>query len=487
MKTLFVYFNKQLRPRIPLSLAILDTVLRRNGHQTKIFDTSFYLSLQSESYKNIYLSGATRISKDLFGINLKITDPIEDLTKLIEEFDPDILGFSNYSINEDMHDLILSNVKKRFPKLLILTGGPAACISPKDCLKKEYIDMVCVGEGEGLVLDLARRIDGGKNYDDIIGLWTKNNTNNGIAKIVDLNNMPELDYDSFDPIQINGVFNGGLYRMGHIEFTRGCPYNCSYCGSGSIMRTYRDSGQRGFVRHKDVDLAISEYSRLKNKYNLDMFYFVDGTFTAMSTNTLRELSAKYKERVGIPFIALVRPESIRKETAKLLNEMGCKHVSIGVESGVEEYRKKILNRHMTNRQIIGAIHSLKNEGIGVTAYNMIGLPGMDRKHVFKTIELNKIAKPQSSVVGIFIPYADNELTKLLIKRGLINGSDICVGDGMEPSVKIKEMSNKEIVGLFNTFNLYVKLPKILYAAIRILEANNWIIKKIRKILYRIIM
>jgi radical SAM superfamily enzyme YgiQ (UPF0313 family) len=272
--------------------------------------------------------------------------------------------------------------------------------------------------------------------------------------------------------------------MGHVEFTRGCPYNCSYCGSGSIRKSYLDAGTRGYVRHKDPEKFVEECHQLVEKYNLNLFYFVDGTFTAMSHSVLRELSKLYKERVGVPFIALVHPSTIDDEVARLLGEMGCLHVSIGVESGDREYRKNILNRNMSDETIINAIRSLRKNNIHVSSYNMIGIPGMDREHVFKTIELNRKANPNSSIVGIFIPFPDAELTKKLIEMGLLD-KDVIVTTGLYPSVKIKEMSDKEIRGLFNTFNLYIKLPKILWPLIRKLEKDNLITRLIRKIVYNI--
>ena len=42
MKTLFVYFNKEFRPRVPMSLCLLETIVQNAGHETAVFDTSFY-------------------------------------------------------------------------------------------------------------------------------------------------------------------------------------------------------------------------------------------------------------------------------------------------------------------------------------------------------------------------------------------------------------------------------------------------------------
>ena len=210
-----------------------------------------------------------------------------------------------------------------------------------------------------------------------------------------------------------------------------------------------------------------------------MFYFVDGTFTAMPKKTLEEFAPLYREHVNLPFIALVHPLTIDKRTAELLKIMNCTHVSIGVESGDEEYRERVFNRRMSNSKIIESISYLREEGIHVSAYNIIGMPGMDRKHVFKTIKLNKLAKPNSAIVSIFIPFPDNKLTNVLIEKGLIDPKKIEVADGNAQTVEIKEMSRKEINGLYNTFNLYIHFPEWTYPLIRLLESSNLIANFIR--------
>ena len=138
---------------------------------------------------------------------------------------------------------------------------------------------------------------------------------------------------------------------------------------------------------------------------------------------------------------------------------------------------------MSNEQIVKSIKLLTSKGIHVSAYNIIGMPGMDRKHVFETIKLNKEAGPSSSIVSVFIPYLDNDMTKKLVQDGLLNPAKIRVSNGLYPTVEIDAMSSKEISGLYNTFNIYMKFPKWAYSLVKILENGNFMTTAIRKIIY----
>ena len=489
MRVLFIYFNRYIRPRTQLSLSLLETIVKNSGHKTQIFDTSFYESVIDSSEATMVAAG---IHKKVGGlkIDIKKSDILIDFLRVINEFNPDLIAFSFYSIDIDLHKKLLPFVKRQFPKIKIVCGGPTACINPASCFEGRYVDMVCAGEGENLILELCDKIDHGKDIDDIRGLWIikdGNIINNGITKLTDISKLPIQNWDSYDPIHMYGMFEGRAYKMGHVENMRGCPFNCSYCGSGSIKKYYESSGNSKYLRFKTAEQIVLECEILKNKYGLEIFYFTVGTFTAMPISMFRELSDLYSKRVGLPFIALVHPMTINEEVAYLLKKMGCIHVSVGVESGVEEFREKIFNRKMSNEKIIKCIRLLRDNDIHVSTYNIIGVPGMDREHVFKTIELNKIARPHSSLVSVLIPFPDADITKNLIRRGIIKMEDIQhIGSGLYPTIEIKEMSQKEINGLYNTFNLYVKFPRILYPIIKILEKENVITRVIRKIFYKIL-
>lgn len=488
MRVLFIYFNGDFRPRTLLSQSILETILKNEGHKTALFDTSFYTEFLSKSDFNIR-GGSFKPVKNL-KIEPKKTSAYSDLKKKVEQFKPDIIAFTHYETHIQIQKALLEPLKSDFPDIKIIAGGPQPTINPEETLKTPYIDMICYGEGETVIKELCEKLDNGEDISKIKGLWIKQENGeiirNGIAPLTDLNTLPTPNWDSYDPIQIYGLFQGRAYRMGHVESTRGCPFNCAYCGSGSIRKAYHDDGQMNYVRHKDPKQLVRECKELKEKYNLEMFYFVDGTFTAKPKETLRELAHLYKKHVDLPFIALVHPLTIDKETAELLSLMGCVHVSIGVESGIEEYRERIFNRKMSNERIIEAITHLRECGIHVSSYNIIGVPGMDREHIFETIRLNKLAKPDSSILTIFIPFPDNELTNSLVRKGLIDPDKLEVSIGDVQTVKIKDMGKKEIEGLYNTFNLYIRFPEWTYPFIHLLESSNPVTDSIRSLLLRFV-
>jgi hypothetical protein len=57
MKVLFIYFNIEYRPRTLLSMSILLSSARQDGHEIEIFNTSFYEAYLNSTAEKLYKSG----------------------------------------------------------------------------------------------------------------------------------------------------------------------------------------------------------------------------------------------------------------------------------------------------------------------------------------------------------------------------------------------------------------------------------------------
>ena len=77
-----------------------------------------------------------------------------------------------------------------------------------------------------------------------------------------------------------------------------------------------------------------------------------------------------------------------------LKKAGCVLVKVGVETGSEELRKKILGRFMNNKQIIKVFDIARRIGLKTCTFNMIGVPGETKETIQDTINLNKRLKPE---------------------------------------------------------------------------------------------
>jgi len=146
--------------------------------------------------------------------------------------------------------------------------------------------------------------------------------------------------------------------------------------------------------------------------------FLDNVF-GISTDWLTRFGDMYKREVGLPFACDHRAELLTPDTIRLLADMGCTQVYLGIESGDEELRRRALGRTMSNELLVQVIERLHAAGIRVFAYNMVGLPGETRATALLTPKLNAQARVDDACVSVFSPYPSTVLYDVSIKDGSV--------------------------------------------------------------------
>jgi radical SAM superfamily enzyme YgiQ (UPF0313 family) len=165
-------------------------------------------------------------------------DEISLLFDLIRDDDSDVFGLSFRSMILPLAKRVTGEIQRQ-KESLVLWGGTHPTLAPEDCM--EFADIVCVGEGEGAVLDLMRAMDEGKDYSGIQNLWVKKGmevSRNPIRPLIqDLDSLPWPTIDDQGKKAVMGeeVIHGDpkYNKRGLVTYflagSRGCPYACDYC------------------------------------------------------------------------------------------------------------------------------------------------------------------------------------------------------------------------------------------------------------------
>lgn len=208
-----------------------------------------------------------------------------------------------------------------------------------------------------------------------------------------------------------------ILRLANFTFSRGCPYDCSYCCNSAFKKIY--SGKGKFIRFRSVQKALDEIALVVEKYRPKDLYFDDACFNKNST-WFENFCIEYPKLFDIPFYCNTRPELFNERVAGLLKSAGCKGINIGIESGSESLRRKVLNRKMDNEQIINTFRIAREYGIETGSFNMVGIPGENPSQFSETIKLNQIINPDRLQISIFYPYPGSQLGELCRQNGYIN-------------------------------------------------------------------
>lgn len=343
-------------------------------------------------------------------------DQTPGLVRQVKDFGPQLLAFSATTGIHKRYVEASREIKKDWPALAVF-GGPHASFFPQ-LIEEDGVDVICRGEGEYPLLELVEALANGRDFSDVPNLWIKSggqirrNATRGFLE--DLDSLPFPDRSlvrDFPHLTTSGT---RFFMAG-----RGCPYDCSFC----FNHVARDLSNGPYVRWRSVDNLIEEIGTVRRTCDLRLVSFQDDTFI-LRRDWLREFAEKYKRQVGLPFFCHVRANLVDEEMSLLLADAGCVHVGIGLESGSDDLRNRILRKNISKDQIINSCRSLRSQGILITTQNMFGVPHETVDTVSETIELNIQCKPHRTNLYFFMPYPGTDLAAYAIDQGYFSSSQM---------------------------------------------------------------
>lgn len=468
-RVLFIYPNTMMATLLPLHISTLSACLKEKGFEVKLFDTTYYKTeKKSFEQKKVELLQIKKFNLEDGGIKFKTTDIYNDLNKFIEEYEPDLIGIT---MVEDTYKLGMSLLRsiKRF-QIPVIAGGVFINFYGEELIKEDCIDMLCMGEGEEALVELCAAMRDGKDYHGINNLWVKNTdgtvVKNPLRKLIDINTLPHIDFDIFEPNRLCRPMQGRLFRMLHVEIQRGCPFNCTYCEAPAIKDLYESRGLGTYFRQKSPERLLTEMKHLVKKYKPDYINFNAESFLGVSINILKEIARLYKAEIGLPFWCQTRPETVTEEKIRILKEMNCADMQFGIEHGNEDFRAKVLNRHCSNKKMLEALKILEKYDLPYTVNNIIGFPGETRELIFDTINFNRQLSPKTINCYMFTPYRGTYLRNYCVEKGYLakDASTMQLLDGAD--YKYDTISKEELYGLQRTFSLYARFPESEFDLIR---------------------
>ncbi|HHT9112404.1 MAG TPA: B12-binding domain-containing radical SAM protein [Candidatus Wunengus sp. YC65] len=470
-KILFLYPNGKLMNPPAVSIGLFTALLKQNGFEVALFDTTLYSNrdeIGSDEAKQDNLQ-VRPFDYAQRGIKLKETMMEDDLIKKIGEFRPDLIAVS---VLESTYPTALRLLRAIDGyKIPIVVGGVFATFAPEIVISNKDVTMVCIAEGEVALIELCKRMATGEDYSNVENLWVKKGNEiikNGLRSLVDINKQPMPDYSLFEKERFFRPMAGKVYKTVPIETERGCPYACTFCNSPSTAKLYRESQARSFFRKKKMQCIQQELRYLIKKWDAEYIYFTADTFLAISNKEFDEFADIYSE-FKLPFWLQSRAETITEYRAKRLKEIGCHRISLGLEHGNNDFRKRVLKKQFDNDQIIKASKVLADVGIPLTVNNIIGFPDETRELIFDTIELNRQLLFDTTNCSIFAPFHGTPLHKLCVEREYISADFNPGSINVDASLTMPQLSREEIKGLRRTFALYARMPKEYWPKIQIAE------------------
>lgn len=347
--------------------------------------------------------------------SLQIGRRLSDFRDAIESFQPDLVGFSVISGGHRWALSLARQVKAEYGVRNVF-GGPHATFVP-GLIREDGVDLVVKGEAEDAVVELLDRVDRRAGLEGIANVSVKSGA--GVRECAVRNLRRDLDEYPFpDRLLYRDLAEDGGLSMRNVLTSRGCPFDCSFCFEGAMRELYRGKGK--YVRIRRIDKVIEELRSLKSDPGVKTIFFCDDLF-GMDKEWLYEFLPVYRREIGVPFVCQVRADIVASdpEYARALKDGLCAVVSMGVESGNERLRNRVLQKSLSDAQIVHAAEHLHDAGLPFRAYNVLGLPGETFADAVSTIELNIRIRTDYPWCALFTPLPGTRLSDYAVERGYL--------------------------------------------------------------------
>jgi anaerobic magnesium-protoporphyrin IX monomethyl ester cyclase len=469
-KILLVYPNYSMVNLLPTNIGVLTACLRQNGFTVDLFDTTFYRTSEKTLDEiRVETLQVRKFDLEEFGVKFKPGNFIDDFKKKVAEYEPDLIGVTCVEDTWPQAREMLESISDHPAPVIV--GGVFPTLASDIPIAHPDVDMICVGEGEGAIIDLAYKLNNGEDYSRIQNLWIKKDgkiIRNQMRPPIDMNDVPFGDFDLFEAERFFRPMQGKVARMVPIETDRGCPYTCRFCEAPSLVGLYKKETGQHYFRRKDWSVVREEVLLFIEKYKAEYIYFNAETFLAMSKDEFDGFVEMYKD-IRVPFWMQTRVETLNEYYIQGLEKVGCNRISIGLEHGNEEFRKKIVSKGFSNQRIVDLFKLLDSYSIPITINSILGFPDETRELIFDTIELNRQLGSDSCNAYIFTPYRGTSMFYDAADRGFLNPNEETNSIITQSILDMPSITKDEILGLVRTFSLYVKFPREEWPDIEIAE------------------
>lgn len=323
-------------------------------------------------------------------------------------------------------------VQEAFPELPVVWGGIHPTSVPEQCI--EFVDYVCVGEGEQAAIDLALALARGQDTTCLPNIWARRGgevvRNAPRPLLQDMDWLPYPDtadenkyYIEHDRVTVEEPWKRTAeYR---IYFSRGCPYNCSYCYVSILRDVYDEKGKK-FYRARSVEHILGELEHIRSTFpRVARVKVDDDTSFAFGQEWLDEFCEKYPERIGIPFECLLIPPMLKEDLLRRLKAAGLVRVQTGIESGSSKESKEIHNRAPGNAAILKFGEANKELGLDIVYDVIIDNPHATEEMKLETAEfLLELPLPYSIYFYSLNYFPGTALTKQALASGALRPEDV---------------------------------------------------------------
>ncbi len=302
--------------------------------------------------------------------------PLPELVNMIcgEKPDAVLFGHSGSTSGHPIIAEVARGVSRVLPDVHIIYGGVYPTYHWREILAEEpYVTAIVRGEGEETVRHLAAALETGARLDLISGIAFRGSQGPQATRPAPVIRDLDAYRIGWELIDFRRYSYWGGLRAVVVQFSRGCPHLCNYCG------------QRGFWtrwRHRDPVAFAKELAWLHRQHGVKVVNFADENPTVSKKAWQIFLETLIAEKVDLILVGSTRADDIVRDAdiLHLYKKAGWQRFLLGLENTDQATLDLIQKgaRAETDRE---AIRLMRRHGILSMATWVVGFEEeTDRDH-----------------------------------------------------------------------------------------------------------
>ena len=293
----------------------------------------------------------------------------DGLGAAIAHTNPDLIGMTVYTPYVPEVSRAVRVARQAAPQAIIALGGPHVTFTVEETLQTmPEVDVVARGEGDRIIVDLARALENGQRLEDVPGISFRQEDHlvkTPLPPPVDVTTLP---MPAFHLLPMDRYFwreLGGTFAT--ILTSRGCPFRCTFCSEWPFWR----DGWRPY----DPEMVVEQLDVLVNRYGRYNIWFGDDCFNVDREHVAAICEGILRRGIKVNWYYQGRADLVvkHKDLLPLTRRAGNRMVQIGIEASNDEQRDG-LNKQLRTETVRKAVRLLRQHDIVCQGMMIVGLP-----------------------------------------------------------------------------------------------------------------
>jgi radical SAM superfamily enzyme YgiQ (UPF0313 family) len=305
------------------------------------------------------------------GVEVRVLDLVVSacdrakLERIIEDFQPDIVGATSVTMTFDSAISVIRTVKEIDPTVFTAMGGAHVSFCAEQTLTKHpELDLVGLGEGEETIVDIVRAFENGRDFSKVAGVTYRDGdqirTTGARGYWIDVDTLP---------VPSRHLVPLGRYRALDLPISmttsRGCPFQCIFCTGRQLV------GAK--IRYRQAKSVVDEMEHVAS-LGFKRLNLADDLFTARKDHANAVCDEILNRGLKVTWTSFSNVNTVDVPLLKKMKAAGCILVSFGLESANADILKTV-KKGTKIPKIIEAVQMCTEAGVQPHGSFIVGLPG----------------------------------------------------------------------------------------------------------------